>query len=434
MGSDFDAEGEEGGGAEEEGACDEEDTVILLGPGTGGGEGEFEGGFLWGEAGLSGGGAEFFRGHIAFTFDGDEEEVVGDGAEEAEVTEGVLIGEEAGDEGQGAVIAVGADELGEGGGFVGVMADIDDDEGLLGNDLATAGPTDAGEAGTDSILGKVVVTEGMEEVESGDGEGGVTELEIAEEGECEGFPGAVWGFDGEFLAGVVHSEAADRDELVGAEEGAVTAGGDGLEDLLGGAGLWVEEDGAGGFDDAGFFGGDFFEGGAEDGGMFEAEVCDDGEEWGEDVGGIEAAAEAGFDDSEVDLATEEPGKSDGGGEFEEGSWALTWGGGLAGVCGFGLIEEGIEGVIGDGEAGDTDTLIEADEVGAGVEGGFEAAGTEGGFEHSGGASLTAGSSDMDAGDGGGVDVHFAEEAQGCAEGIFDEVAALSVIEVGQFCI
>ena len=55
-----------------------------------------------------------------------------------------------------------------------------------------------------------------------------------------------------------------------------------------------------GAEDAGFFAGDGGDGGAEPLRVVERDVGDDGEERIDDVGGVEAAAHADFEDREVD--------------------------------------------------------------------------------------------------------------------------------------
>jgi len=68
------------------------------------------------------------------------------------------------------------------------------------------------------------------------------------------------------------------------------------------------DDGDMGFDDAGFFEGDGWEGIAEIGLVIPVDLGDHGDEGGDDIGGIEAPTEAGFEDDEVELGAMEVGE------------------------------------------------------------------------------------------------------------------------------
>ena len=60
------------------------------------------------------------------------------------------------------------------------------------------------------------------------------------------------------------------------------------------------DEGAVGAEDAGFFAGDFGDGVAEVVLVVEGDVGDDGEDGLDDVGGVEAAAQADFEDGDVE--------------------------------------------------------------------------------------------------------------------------------------
>ena len=73
-----------------------------------------------------------------------------------------------------------------------------------------------------------------------------------------------------------------------------------------------------GFQDSGFFAGDFREGVAEEVLMVEIDAGDDGDERRKDVGGVEATAEADFEDGEVHTLAGKIFEGHGGDAFEIG--------------------------------------------------------------------------------------------------------------------
>src|SRR5262249_23599124 len=88
-------------------------------------------------------------------------------------------------------------------------------------------------------------------------------------------------------------------------------------------GAWLGVGGTGddadaAFDDASFFACDQGETVAEDACMVETDACDDRQSGSADVGGVEASAEADFQDKQVDAAALEVEEGGGGGELEEG--------------------------------------------------------------------------------------------------------------------
>ena len=68
------------------------------------------------------------------------------------------------------------------------------------------------------------------------------------------------------------------------------------------------DEGAVGAEDAGLFAGDLGDGVAEVVLVVEGDVGDDGEEGFDDVGGVETAAEAYFEDGDVDWSAVSPAK------------------------------------------------------------------------------------------------------------------------------
>src|SRR3989338_2298622 len=125
--------------------------------------------------------------------------------------------------------------------------------------------------------------------------------------------------------------------------------------------------------------------------MVEADVCDDGNFRRDDIGCVEAAAHAGFDDGGVNLLPGKKEKCKRSGELEE--------------CGREPVLLG-EGAYAAGESGelavryllpaDPDTLAEADEVGAGVEADAHAGCLEDARGERGGGALAVGACNVDA--------------------------------------
>lgn len=176
--------------------------------------------------------------------------------------------------------------------------------------------------------------------------------------------------------------------MAGEGEGGVGLAGFLLED---GCCCWVELANDGGdvwFDDACFFGGDELEGIAEDVHMVVADVGNDGEVGGDDIGAIKASSEAGFDDCDVDLLFDEVVECHGDGDFEEGR--------------FYGVDERLDALYEPGDivfcdhlAVDADAFAEVVEVWGGVEACFIAGGLKDGGEHVAGGAFAVGASDMD---------------------------------------
>ncbi len=91
-------------------------------------------------------------------------------------------------------------------------------------------------------------------------------------------------------------------DVGGGADGVEVEGGGGFADGLVGLGVLREGDeGAVGAEDAGFFAGDLGEGVAEVVLVVEGDVGDDGDEGVDDVGGVETASQAYFEDGYVDV-------------------------------------------------------------------------------------------------------------------------------------
>ncbi len=132
-----------------------------------------------------------------------------------------------------------------------------------------------------------------------------------------------------------------------------------------------------GAEDAGLLAGDLGDGVAEVVLMVEGDVGDDGDEGVDDVGGVEAAAEAYFEDGYVDFLLSEVEEGEGGEDLEE-AWVVREGS-LADEafgCGVYVEVEAGEVFVGDLDAVDLDALVDAGEVGRRVEASAVARGGE----------------------------------------------------------
>ncbi len=262
-----------------------------------------------------------------------------------------------------------------------------DDEGV--DLLVASGPDDVGEAELGGRLGAGFTEEDLERGERGLG---ILAIESAAEGKC--------GWDlgkGSEVGGVIEwgvSFASDRGNFF--------------------AHAWfvcAEDDGDVGFDDAGFFGGDLFKCVAEPIAMVESDASDDGEGGLADVGGVEATAEARFEDGPVGAGRVIDEEGDGGECFEEGE--VLEGGG----CGFergealgGAVECGVV----KGLAVEEEAFVDVDEVGRGVACGCEVCGAEASVEDGAGGAFAVGAGDVE---GGEVVFGVAERGRNCADGV-----------------
>ena len=154
-----------------------------------------------------------------------------------------------------------------------------------------------------------------------------------------------------------------RDVGGGADGVEVEGGGDLADGLVGLGVLGEGDEGAVGAEDAGLFAGDLADGVAEVVLVVEGDVGDDGEEGVDDVGGVEAASEAYFEDGYVDLLLGEVEEGEGGEDFEEAGVVRE--GGFGDEAAGGVVDVEVEAgevVVGDGDAVDLDALVDAGEV------------------------------------------------------------------------
>ncbi len=115
-----------------------------------------------------------------------------------------------------------------------------------------------------------------------------------------------------YLRGHAVGDGRVRNELGGVDTADFEFGGDFADDLVGFGVLREGDERAVRAEDAGFLAGDVGDGGAEVVHVVERDVGDDAELGRDDVGGVEAAAEAYFEDGDVDLLFGEVEEGDGG--------------------------------------------------------------------------------------------------------------------------
>ena len=217
------------------------------------------------------------------------------------------------------------------------------------------------------------------------------------------------------------------------------------------------DEGSVGAEDSSLFAGDFCDGVAKVVLMIERDVGDDGEDRVDDVGGVETASEAYFEDGDVEVLLGEVEEGEGGEGFEEAGMVRELAGGDEGLGGVVDTEvEAGEGVFGNfvearagcwvlgvggqrrnteilsqnrlrmmagllraraglGGVGDADAFGDAGEVGRGVEASAIAGGSEDGGKRGSGAALAVGAGDEDCGElflriaqRGGKDAHVSE--------------------------
>ena len=324
--------------------------------------------------------------------------VHGGGAGLVGLEEDDFLGVAGGDfeEGAGAGLAEGTDEedggavgfgakagelLVEGLGAFGVVGGVEDEGAVFGEGkfLPAGGPVYLGEGGGNVGGGN---REGFFEDLGGEGGGGGVD--------------ALMGA-GEAGARVFFQVVAEN--FADAVDGGVLFAGDGADGGFGFGREAAEDDGDIGFDDAGFFAGDFFEGVAEEFLVVEGDGGDDGELGEDDVGGVEAAAEADFDEGDVHFFAGEVEEGDGGHELEEGGEVVgvECGEGFAMGLEFGNV--GADFVGGEGLAVDLDAFAEEDEVGGSIHAGGATGAAVDGLEYGADRALAVSAGDVDDGAG-----------------------------------
>ena len=156
------------------------------------------------------------------------------------------------------------------------------------------------------------------------------------------------------------------------------------------------DQGAVGAEDAGLFASDGGDGGAEPFGVVERDVGDDGEERIDDVGRVEAAAHADFEDCDIDGGVSEVEEGHGGKGFKKArelTEFLLHHQLLAGVVDA-EVEAG-KGVVGNLNIVDANTFVGPGEMRRGVHAGAQPGDLEDGGEGRRGRAFAVGSSDED---------------------------------------
>ncbi len=253
--------------------------------------------------------------------------------------------------------------------------------------LVASGPDDIWEA---SLRGRFCAVFTEEDLERGEGGLSILAIESAAERKMEG-------------------GLRKGGEIRGVVERCISFGGDRGNFFAHAFFVCAEDDGDVWFDDAGFFGGDLFECVAEPIAMVEADAGDDGEGGFADVGGIEAAAEACFEDGPVGAGIVVDEEGDGGEGFEEGK--VLEGGARGFECGEAL-GGAIEGGVVEGGAVEEEAFVDIDEVGRSVAGGRKVCGAEAGVEDGAGGAFAVGARDVESWE---VMFRVAERGRNCAD-------------------
>ena len=164
--------------------------------------------------------------------------------------------------------------------------------------------------------------------------------------------------------------------------------------------MFGDDDGDAGLENAGFFAGDFAQGVAEEIFVIEIHARDDGDGGRENICGVEAAAEADFENGEVHTLLREVFEGHGGDAFEIGGMSAQFAAGqklFDGVVNFG--EDGGEGVVADFLAIDANALVYFFEMRRSIEAGAQPGVAEDRFQKRGGRTFAVGAGDVRAGIG-----------------------------------
>ena len=264
----------------------------------------------------------------------------------------------------------------------------------------TAGPDGVGDAFGDGFVGDSKAAL-LEIAGGGEGVEGVLQLEAAGEAgsdfECGAEAISVMRAR---TTAVLRGFIFDAKEIWDVDDGAVEFVRASEDDFACFGALFGENDGHAGLQDAGFFGGDFREGVAEEIFVVEIDAGDDGNERVKNIGGVEAAAEADFEDAEFDAFAGETFEGHGGDAFEVGGMGAEFAGGEK------FFDQGVdaresfrEGVVADFFAVDADALVDSFEMRRSVEAGSKAGVAKDGFEEGRGGTFAIRAGDVGAGIG-----------------------------------
>jgi len=322
-----------------------------------------------------------------------------------------LVAEAAEDEGgRDAVAKEGAEARTEGPGSGGVVGDVENPlrggcpfGGAGGDALETRGPAGGANTFSDGRCGDGQIVVAGQLDGGGDGEGDVAVLVRAGERRGEQDRG-IEDFN-RICAGGRGLGVGAGQRGAGIEAGHVRNGADGADfkrygdftDGVVGLGVLGEShEGAVGAKDAGLLAGDGAERGAEPLSVVERNVRNDGDEWIDDIGGVEAAAHADFENSEINVLLRKVQEGHGGKGLKETGQRLEL---LVEdellACVMDAEVEACKVVVGDLRASDADTLIGADEVRRRIEAGAEARGCGNGGERGRGGAFAVGAGNED---------------------------------------
>ena len=338
-------------------------------------------------------GGQFVRVGGADAVDAGEDDFVGAAGDALEHAWDIFIATTSEDDDHRVVGDVLADGFHGGIKARGVMGAVDDDARGLRDHLHAAGDGDLGEAFHRAGVVDGDAT-GFEAIDDGEGEAAVDGLMLADEWNGEVLEFAVGSCQADAVVRPEHpagfEAVAEFDGLAGDVERRADFFGDLFE---GGFGHRVLNDADGGnavLEDAGLFRGDVGQGGAELGHVIVADAGDGGDFGFNDVGAVEAATQAGFDDSDVDFIVGEVFECDGGEDIEIGRRRLE-------TTDHGLDQANQTSEIGLGDhvTVDDDALANIYQMRAGVEANLVAVGDEHGGDHRASAALAFGSGNVD---------------------------------------
>src|SRR6267378_2070120 len=288
--------------------------------------------------------------------------------------------------------------MGEFAGGGGIMRAIEVNVGAGVQLFEAAGPDGVGNALGDGVAGDSEAAF-PEKAHGGDGVQSVLELETA---------GKAWGdfenrsggrlSDARADASVLHGFPIDAKDLRRLDDRAAERMGASKNHFAGFGPLLGKDDRNSGFQDSGFFGCDLVQRVAQKIFVVEIDAGDDGGERRKDVGGIEAAAQADFEDGKVYALAGKIFESHGGYAFEISRVGAKF------ACGEELFDQRMdasegfgEGFVADLFATDADAFVDFFEVRRGIQSRSKASMAKDGFEERGCGAFAVGAGDVGAG-------------------------------------
>ena len=296
----------------------------------------------------------------------------------------ILVAQYTGQHRQGTVRQIIRDILGQRLNTLGIVAAVNEEQRVAADDLEPARPRDAGQPLTDILLGDVPAPL-LQHVQRGQRHGGIVELMLAQQGEMEIFPAAeVEDLPLQRMLPQVQLGKVHLVERCAHLAAALLHHG---FHAVGGA---VQHRVAAGLDDAALGGGDLLQCVAQHLRVVKADVAQHGSLGSaDDVGGVELAAHAYLAHHDVAPAAGKPREGN-------GRDHLKLGGLLENAVGqrLDLLGDGAQLVVGDLLAVDLHPLVEADDVGRGVQAGAIARLPQHRGHHGAGGALAVGAGDV----------------------------------------